>query len=66
VRLGLRTLDAVEVIDGLRAGDSVLLAGDAVPGRRVRPRIVPWTPGAAGKAAAPEDAAAALTNAVAR
>jgi HlyD family secretion protein len=66
VRLGLRTFDAVEVIDGLRAGETVLLAGDTAPGRRVRPRIVPWKPGAAGNAAAPEDASATLTNAVAR
>ena len=36
VRLGLRTLEAVEVLDGLAAGDTVLLGSAAKPGSRVR------------------------------
>ena len=36
VRLGLRTLDAVEVLDGLKEGDAVLLGGAMQAGDRVR------------------------------
>ena len=36
VRLGLRTLDAVEVLDGLVAGDAVLHGGALQPGQRVQ------------------------------
>ena len=36
VRLGLRTLDAVEVLDGLVAGDAVLDGGALQPGQRVQ------------------------------
>jgi HlyD family secretion protein len=39
VRLGLRTLDQVEV-DGVADGDVVLLAPTLTPGTRVRPRLV--------------------------
>ncbi len=66
VRLGLRTLDAVEVLDGLRAGEAVLLGADLRDGSRVRPRTVAWKPGAAAPAATREDAGSAMTNAVAR
>lgn len=66
VRLGLRTLDAVEVLDGLRAGETVLLGADVRDGSRVRPRTVAWKPGAAAPAATREDAGSAMTNAVAR
>ena len=66
VRLGLRTLDAVEVLDGLRAGEAVLLGAEVQDGRRVRSRIVAWKPGAAAPAASREDAGSAMTNAVAR
>jgi HlyD family secretion protein len=49
VRLGLRTLDAVEVLEGLTAGDEVLLGGGLQAlevGQRVRVRSVagPATP----------------------
>lgn len=66
VRLGLRTLDAVEVLDGVRQGEAVLLGGELRDGSRVRPRAVAWTPGSVAPPASREDAASALTNAVAR
>lgn len=44
VRLGLRTLDAVEVLDGLKEGDTVLRGHASLQdGQRVRARTVPWT-----------------------
>ena len=66
VRLGLRTLDAIEVLEGLRAGEAVLLGAEVRDGGRVRPRIVAWKPGAAAPATSREDAGSAMTNAVAR
>ncbi|MES1977411.1 MAG: efflux RND transporter periplasmic adaptor subunit [Pseudomonadota bacterium] len=67
VRLGLRTLDAVEVLDGVREGEQVLLGGDIHDGGRVRPRLVTWTPGATSQTAAGgADMGAALSSAVAR
>ena len=53
VRLGLRTLDAVEVLEGLSAGERVLLRGD----RRARRTgaawsMVPWQPGESSGACA--------------
>ena len=72
VRLGLRTLDAVEVLDGLKEGDTVLRGGALQAGDRVRARTVAWTAGAAAPGAgAPgkgqgADAGSALTNAMGR
>jgi HlyD family secretion protein len=74
VRLGLRTLDAAEVLQGLSAGDLVLLGDQVKAGARVRVQAVPWqpgkptTPGVAGaaKGAAGADAGSALTNAIGR
>ncbi len=44
VRLGLRTLDAVEVLDGLKEGDTALRGNATLQeGQRVRARTVPWT-----------------------
>lgn len=40
LRLGLRTLDQVEVLDGLADGDAVLLDPRLEPGARVRPQLV--------------------------
>jgi HlyD family secretion protein len=64
VRLGLRTLDAAEVLEGLTGGDTVLLGPSPTPGRRVR---VDGTAAvaAAGKPAR-EDAGAAMSNAMGR
>lgn len=42
VRLGLRTLDAAEVLDGLSEGDQVLVGSGAAPGQRARAQLVPW------------------------
>ena len=67
VRLGLRTLDSVEVLEGLAAGDRVLLSGARVPGQRVRASVVPWRPGlGSGSAGTPEDPGSTLGNAFGR
>lgn len=74
VRLGLHTLGAVEVLDGLAAGEQVLVRsggadGSLQPGQRVRARPVAWTPAAAtnpGKGARAEDAGGAMANAMGR
>lgn len=42
VRLGLRTLDAAEVLDGVAAGERVLVGAGVAPGQRVRAQVVPW------------------------
>jgi HlyD family secretion protein len=67
VRLGLRTLDAVEVLEGLVEGDAVLLSNKLKAGDRVRVHAVVWQP---GKTALPgaraEDAGSAMTNAMGR
>jgi len=44
VRLGLRTLDAAEVLEGLAPGDIVLLAVDAKPDKHVRVKMQAWQP----------------------
>ena len=66
VRLGLRTLDAAEVLDGLAEGAQVVLGGAAEPGQRARARPVAWQPGAGGPRAALPDAGAALTRSMGR
>ncbi|ART47099.1 efflux RND transporter periplasmic adaptor subunit [Acidovorax carolinensis] len=72
VRLGLRTLDAVEVLDGLKEGDTVLRGGALQAGDRVRARTVAWTAGAVAPGAGTPgkgpggDAGSALTNAMGR
>ncbi|WP_291518553.1 efflux RND transporter periplasmic adaptor subunit [Acidovorax sp.] len=69
VRLGLRTLDAVEVLDGLKEGDTVLRGeADLQPGNRVRARAVEWaaSPPANTGQGAGAGAGAALTNAMGR
>lgn len=67
VRLGLSTLEAVEILEGLAPGDAALLGGALVSGQRVRTQ-------AAAAGAAPQGggkgtsgaAAAALSNAMGR
>lgn len=66
VRVGLRTLDAFEVIDGLAEGDAVLRAPAVQPGDRVRPRAVAWDAASAARAAQGIDVGAALTSAMGR
>ena len=67
VRLGLRTLDAAEVLDGLTAGDAVLLGRTLKPGARVQPQAVAWQPGTSAlPGARAEDAGSAMTNAMGR
>lgn len=72
VRLGLRTLDAVEVLDGLQEGDTVLPGGNVQPGDRVRTRTVEWAAGARApwpgtvRKGQGADAGAALTSAMGR
>lgn len=76
VRLGLHTLGAVEVLDGLREGEQVLERSSAGadgkllrPGQRVRARPVAWRPAASAdpsNAARAEDAGGAMSNAMGR
>ena len=65
LRLGLRNLASVEVLQGLRAGDEVLVGGAVEAGQRVRTRpmdpAVPRSGSATGA-----DAGSALTNAMGR
>ena len=68
VRLGLRTLEAAEVLDGLSAGDLVLLGPTPAPGRRLRVETamtaatVTHRPAKASR----EDVGSALGNAMGR
>ncbi len=69
VRVGLRTLDAVEVQSGLSAGDVVVLDKLVKPGSRVQVELVAATSTGAKSAktgARGENAASALTNAMGR
>lgn len=64
VRPGLRTLAWVEVLDGLKEGEAVLVGAAPAPGSRVR--AVTSASVAAAQAPAREDAGAAMTNAMGR
>lgn len=67
VRLGLRTLEAVEVLEGLQAGDAVLTGATVRAGQRLRVNIVPWVPSSVDlPAARREDAGSAISNAMGR
>jgi HlyD family secretion protein len=70
VRLGLRTLDAAEVLEGLAEGDVVLLGQAPAPGKRVRAEVAQADALAASRSTQrggkPEDAGSALTNAMGR
>jgi HlyD family secretion protein len=63
VRLGLRTLDAAEVLEGLAEGERVLLGDTPAAGRRVRADLAAASPGAPRTR---DDAGSALTNAMGR
>lgn len=65
VRLGLRTLDAVEVLDGLSAGELVLIGPAPQPGERVRADSAAGISARAGKGSK-EDVGAAMSNAMGR
>jgi HlyD family secretion protein len=64
VRLGLRTLASVEVLDGLNVGEPVLVGPAPGPGARVR--AIPSVPGSSPSGPGREDAGAAMTNAMGR
>ncbi len=64
VRLGLRTLDAAEVLQGLAEGERVLVGTTPAPGRRVRADTA--AAAAPGAQRAREDAGSALTQAMGR
>ena len=67
VRLGLRSLNAVEVIEGLAEGDEVLLGGTLKAGDRIRAQAVVREQADLGaKNAGSQDAGSALTNAMGR
>ncbi|WP_304866537.1 efflux RND transporter periplasmic adaptor subunit [Rhodoferax sp.] len=67
IRLGLRTLDAAEVLEGLSEGDLILLKDTLKPGDRVRTQVVAWQPGKAiTPGARSEDAGSAMSNAMGR
>ncbi len=67
VRVGLRTLDAAEVVEGLSAGDTVLLGPAPAPGSRVRAEVQPLQfRRASGARRTVEDAGSAMTNAMGR
>ena len=68
VKLGLRTLDAAEVLQGLAAGDVVLLGASPAPGSRVRVESTAATAATAASAApnGSGDAGPALSNAMGR
>ena len=59
VRLGLRTLDAVEVLEGLSAGEQVLVGAAPLPGQRVRVSPVAAAPTRVQRTT--QDASAALS-----
>lgn len=63
VLLGLRTLSAVEVLEGLAEGDLVLLGMTPQPGRRVHADTTKMAASALRKG---EDAGSAMTNAMGR
>ena len=65
VRLGLRTLDAAEVLEGLGEGEQVLIGAAPLPGQRVRAVNGPEQPTRVGQGAK-EDAGTAMTNAMGR
>ena len=66
VRVGLRTLGVVEVLEGVAEGDTVLRSGSAEAGGRVRPKVIDWQPAAAPRAAKAEEAGGAMANAMGR
>ena len=67
VRLGLRSLSAVEVLEGVAEGDEVLLGGTVKAGDRIRVQaVVREQADVAPKNAGSQDPGSALTNAMGR
>lgn len=68
VRLGLRTLDAAEVLQGLSAGDVVLLGSETNVDQKMRVKVQAWQPNSATVANGQnqQDAGQALSNAMGR
>lgn len=68
VKTGLRTLEAVELLEGVAEGDVVLLAPALQAGDRVRPRLQDWKPPRAplGRAGGSEDPVSGLSQAMGR
>ncbi len=67
VRLGLRSLSAVEVLEGLAEGDEVLLGGTVKAGDRIRVQaVVREQADVAPRNAGSQDPGSALTNAMGR
>ena len=67
VRLGLRSLSAVEVLEGVAEGDEVLLGGIVKAGDRIRVQaVVREQADVAPKNAGSQDPGSALTNAMGR
>ena len=65
MRVGVRTLDAVEILDGLTAGELVLVGPAPQPGQRVRVDTAA-APAARTGQGTKEDAGAAMSNAMGR
>ena len=66
VKLGLRTLQAVEVLGGLAKGDEVLLGPTPEPGRRVRTRTAPEGGNLKPTGTSQDSAGSAMGNAMGR
>ncbi|MDO9089203.1 MAG: efflux RND transporter periplasmic adaptor subunit [Burkholderiaceae bacterium] len=68
VRLGLSTLEAAEIVEGLAPGEAVLLGGALISGQRVRTRAIAAnaSPQSGSGKAGSGSAAAALSNAMGR
>ena len=72
VRLGLRTLEAAEVLAGLAEGDRVLLGATPKPGQRVRAGVIDAVGAGAGvrpaarRTGTGEDPGSAMSNAMGR
>lgn len=67
VRLGLRTLDAAEVLQGLSAGDVVIVGGEAKVDQKIRVKMQTWRPDTTTVANGhDQDTGQAISNAMGR